>query len=776
MKIVIQISIYLAILSASAQDKFADKVIAPLQKNQLFFEKVFIDTNKTSYFTNDYIWFKAYVGGLDNKPSFKTTRLYVNLLDSNGKVVQNKDVLIYRGTGKGQFKLNDTLNSGKYYIQAYTNYMRNFGDDNMFVKEINILSDIPDREIETKNNYDIQILPEGGYLLEDVENVIGIKSLINGKGFEYSGTIINSKNEEVVNFKSEHLGMTKCSFFYKPKEKYKALININDTLIKVDVPLPKREGLHLNVTKKEEDFVNFSLKTNHNSIKELHKRNYNLLFHQRNRIIDNLQISRIDSTNVNIKINKKFFLNGVNTVTLFENSEPIIERKFYIEREDNNVSFSLKESGVEKDSIKYSLKISDTNSSKPIESNISISVLPINSLSHNQTTNIKSAFLLTPYVKGYVENPAYYFNKNNTERATHLDLLLLTQGWTTYSLDEMIENFIPSYKYDFELGFELNGTVSPLLSDELALITKDDLLIDKISLNKKNDFSFKKLLVYKGDSVKVSFIDTINNIIKPKKLKFDTIKLNTPVDFIPKHFSTKQEKEVQNNSSWKELFYSNSTQLDEVTVVGKRRSDRYYKRQKLIKKYKSVVFGIGQYYDLELPNHYTKYNSDLMSYLRMNEGVSLVNWRGVENYLQVSGTKEASLSIDGERISSEELPGVLIEMDDVESIFVSSRRGYRSYQVFTTDNYKKNIVLLYDEYVFKEGYDKEKRYYTPRYDYETTDKTLNWIEVDWKTNLIPNAFGEIGFKILQNKKLEGYLFSIQGFSNQGHLISEIIRK
>ena len=763
-------------LSVSAQDEFEDRVIAPLQKTPTFFEKVFIHTNKTSYFTSDNIWFKAYVGQFDNRPSLKTTRLYVNLLNSNGNIIQDRNVFIYKGTGKGQFKLDDSLKAGKYYIQAYTNYMRNFGDDNVFIQEINILNDITKKEVTTKNNYDIQLLPEGGYLLEDIENVVGIKALINGRGVNYSGKIINSKNEEIVRFKSEHLGMTKCKFFYKPTEKFKALITINDTLLKVDVPLPKRVGLHLNVTNKAEDFVNFSLKTNHNSIKELYKRNYNLLFHQRNRIMDNLQISRIDSTNVNIKINKKFFLNGVNTVTLFENSEPIIERKFYVEREDNNVSFSLEESGVEKDSIKYSLKISDTNSSKPIKSNISISVLPINSLGYSEITNIKSAFLLTPYVKGYVENPAYYFNRKNSKRATYLDLLLLTQGWTTYSSDEMIASLNPSLDYNFELGFELNGTVSPLLSDELALITKDDLLIDKISLNKKNNFSFDKLLVYKGDSVKVSFIDTLNNIIKPKKLQFDTIKLNPPIEFSPKYFSVKKEKEVQKNSSWKELFYSNSTQLDEVTVVGKKRSDRYYKRQKLLKKYQSIVFGIGQYYDLQLPSHYTKYNSDLMSYLRMNEGVSLVNWRGVENYLQVSGTKEATLSIDGERISSEELPGVLIEMDDVESIFVTSRRGNRAYQVFTTENYKKNIVLLYDEYIIKQGYDKGKKYYSPRYDYDITTKTLNWIEVDWKTDLIPNTFGEMIFKIKQNKKLEGYLFSIQGFSDQGHLISEIIRK
>lgn len=162
-----------------------------------------------------------------------------------------------------------------------------------------------------------------------------------------------------------------------------------------------------------------------------------------------------------------------------------------------------------------------------------------------------------------------------------------------------------------------------------------------------------------------------------------------------------------------------------------------------------------------------------MSYLRFNEGVTLVNWNGVENYLQVSGNKEAILSIDGERISSEELPSVFIDMEDVESVFVKQKRGNRSYQVFTTDNYKKNIKLLYVERVIIDGFDKAKKYYTPFYDNNTVTSN-EWLEIDWKPELATNAAGEVSFNIKENKNLEGLLFSIQGFTEEGGLISEII--
>lgn len=584
----------------SSQVDFIDKVINPLQNNQLFFEKAHIHTNKTTYFPTDNIWFKAYVGGFNNRPSLKTTCLYVNLLDSKGNLIKSKTIFIFKGTGKGQFQLNDTLELGKYYIQAYTNYMRNFGDNNYFVQEINILNESPLKQENTKNNYDIQILPEGGYLLEDVENVIGIKALINGKGYNYSGHILDSKNREIVSFKSEHLGMTKCKFNYNSNEKYKAILNINDTVIKIDVPLAKSKGIVINIDNENEEFIDVTIKTNERTLNKFELNKFNLLLHQKNRIIDFFEISKIDSTLVNLKLEKSFFFHGVNSLTLFQNNTPILERKLFIEKPSSSISVDLQKGSKEIDSINYKLKVLEPQESKSVQSNISVSVLPLNTLSFDEKVNIKSAFLLTPYVKGFVENPAYYLNKNNLNRTKHLDLLLLTQGWTQYTLNEMVKELNPKYKYDFELGFKLNGKVSPVLHNELVLISNENLLIDKVLLNEKTNFSFSKLLVYKGDTLKVSFLNELKETVKPRVIYFDSIKTKTSPKFETYNLELSNTKETQDDTgnSWKSFYYANATQLEKVTVVGKKRSDKYYKRQKLLDKYSKIVYGIGQYYDL----------------------------------------------------------------------------------------------------------------------------------------------------------------------------------
>lgn len=114
------------------------KTLRELHENSILKEKVFIHTNKTSYYQDDIIWFKAYVSNPVNSPSLETTKLYANLLDKEGSPIYTNKVLIKNGTGTGQFELNNAISPGNYYIQAYTNYMRNFGDDYHYLQEIEI--------------------------------------------------------------------------------------------------------------------------------------------------------------------------------------------------------------------------------------------------------------------------------------------------------------------------------------------------------------------------------------------------------------------------------------------------------------------------------------------------------------------------------------------------------------------------------------------------------------------------------------------------------------
>ena len=109
-------------------------IIEPIQKDALYREKVFLHLNKSVYFTNDNVWFTAYVSNdFDNSPSDYTTNLKVNLYNDKGVLIKSRNVFIHKGLGIGDFLIDDTF-SGKYYIQASTNFMKNFGFENTFIQ------------------------------------------------------------------------------------------------------------------------------------------------------------------------------------------------------------------------------------------------------------------------------------------------------------------------------------------------------------------------------------------------------------------------------------------------------------------------------------------------------------------------------------------------------------------------------------------------------------------------------------------------------------------
>jgi hypothetical protein len=149
----INLCIIFFFIKVNAQDKFIENVAKPLLKNQLYIEKVFVHTNKASYNNEETIWFQTFVGNQKNEPSQSTSLLYVNLINDTGDIIYSQNIYINKGIGVGQIELQNNLTTGKYYIQAFTNYMKNFGDSNLFMKEITINGIKNEKKIKSKNYY-----------------------------------------------------------------------------------------------------------------------------------------------------------------------------------------------------------------------------------------------------------------------------------------------------------------------------------------------------------------------------------------------------------------------------------------------------------------------------------------------------------------------------------------------------------------------------------------------------------------------------------------------
>ena len=137
-----------------------------LEKHQTQYpqEKVHLHLDKPYYAAGDSIWFKAYVvAAEDNKLSGISKILYAELIDDRDSVVQSLRLPLAAGLGSGNFSLADTLQEGKYRVRAYTQWMRNFGEDFFFDKTVpignvtpgNITSDIQYVYKEDKNRQSV---------------------------------------------------------------------------------------------------------------------------------------------------------------------------------------------------------------------------------------------------------------------------------------------------------------------------------------------------------------------------------------------------------------------------------------------------------------------------------------------------------------------------------------------------------------------------------------------------------------------------------------------
>ncbi|WP_144912500.1 carboxypeptidase regulatory-like domain-containing protein [Mucilaginibacter frigoritolerans] len=116
-------------------------------------ENVYLQLDKSYYATGNDIWFKAYVtAGSNHQLSGISGVLNVELIDDRDSVKQRLKLPIVSGLTWGDFSLPDTLNEGNYRIRAYTNWMRNAGEEYFFDKTITI-SNVITNQVLTEASY-----------------------------------------------------------------------------------------------------------------------------------------------------------------------------------------------------------------------------------------------------------------------------------------------------------------------------------------------------------------------------------------------------------------------------------------------------------------------------------------------------------------------------------------------------------------------------------------------------------------------------------------------
>lgn len=486
------------------EEPFVRRIEMYLQKLRKDYavEKVYLHLDKPYYMAGETVWIKAYLQDASHlKQNMGSNVLYIDLTEESGKLVTRLTLKAEAGLASGSVSLPTSLTTGRYGLTAYTNWMRNFGEEYYFQKDIHVRNST-DRIIKKTNGaspkekIDLQFFPEGGDMISGLASKVAFKA-VNGKGQGVSvqGTLYNQDGERVLNIKSFHLGMG--AFDFTPQQGKNYLVKVTDDERSIQTyPLPEAlaQGYTLAVDETSHaNFIMVKVATNFESPSPL------LLTAISQNQLMFTEVIKWKGNRFEIEVPKNIFPTGIVRFTLSQLSGELhAERLAFIDHNDelqltirtNRKTYGLRE--------KVTMDIEAKNAKgQPVSIDFSLAVTDDGlSPSGVNASGIVSNLLLTSDVKGYVEQPNYYFIKPTAESIRALSYLMMTQGWRRFGWLHMYEGQYPELKYGKEMGLSVQGKLvtrsgKPIINGEVILYLKDqhtNFLVEET--NERGEFMF----------------------------------------------------------------------------------------------------------------------------------------------------------------------------------------------------------------------------------------------------------------------------------------------
>lgn len=454
------------------------------------FHKLYVQTDREIYFLGDTIWLSAYLlNGKTHTPVKNDQNLYVDLIDSSGATVKSEIFPVYKGFGEGNIPIVDSVLTGNIIFRAYTNYLRNFGDDCFFYKSLDIERTKNSFEIDshtfTAANEDVEPLvrffPEGGILLEHTPNVIGVKITgKNGESINTNGVVLNKDKRTVAHFETNYKGLGRFDFYPNSGEEYTVVLNAFPK-VKVQFWEAEKEGIKLQLYNNTEDLLHVGILSNS---KNYQRQKYTLACMNRGEVIFYKKV-RPTQYDFSVKIEKDKFGAGINRLVLLnEDLNPVSERLYfngYIET--NSINIELSDTVFSNRSLAEFQLVPDKKFLAD-SARLSIAVVNENSLNaFGESQTMLSQLYLDAELIGRIESPAGYFNDEaEISSEQKLNLLMLTHGWSNYIWNKIADFNKEEFNYPVTAGFTLEGYVSNLWNkkrvpdSEVLLMVQNDSL------------------------------------------------------------------------------------------------------------------------------------------------------------------------------------------------------------------------------------------------------------------------------------------------------------
>ena len=309
---------------------------------------------------------------------------------------------------------------------------------------------------EKGKSVNLRFFPEGGNLIQGVASRVAFEATDGiGNPIDITGVVLDEKKQELCRFASFYEG--RGTFICTPGGgKQKVEVEYSGKKYQFDLPAVLPQGVVMEVDNLSyPDSIGITLRKS-----ELVPAEMLGLIVLNEGIFQNYQFVYMEGGKTNFKIDKTKLPLGVSQIVLFNNKGDILCDRLVFTGKNDFLSMNVKtDKPTYKpyEQINMEVSIADKQEN-PIQTTFSLSVRDgANEVEYQQ--NIMTDLLLMSEIKGYVRNPSYYFELDDTIHRTALDLLLMVQGWRRYAWKQIAGIDSLELKYRPEQGIEIDGQV-----------------------------------------------------------------------------------------------------------------------------------------------------------------------------------------------------------------------------------------------------------------------------------------------------------------------------
>lgn len=719
----------------------------------------------------------------------------IRLSDKNGKAIAgarieyNVDV-DGRMVNKGRYA--STSSAGEFMVPLINAMPKAHGK---IVAKITL----PDKEVVTKEipiktiyPVDVQFFPESGSLIAGLPCQVAFKAVnATGKGEDVQGTILDNTGMEVSSFKSAHLGMGSFYMNALPDKTYRAKVTFKNGMTKwVDLPKSEKSGYTLHIDPSDEDRINLKIMFSNNLS---NKGQLSLLAQQNGVVYVSAKISTTEPL-ARTTFKKTDLPAGIITLTLFDGQAiPVAERIVFVNRPDENIRIQadrLNDSYEKRKPV--DITFSGTFAQQPVRASYSVAVTNSRLVEPDleNESHIFSSLLLQADLKGYIENPNYYFLSDDAKTKADLDLLMLTQGWRKIDWKLVNSTTWPAPKFEAETGLKISGYINTLNGKttvpggKVALFSSSHggLFVTDTVANAQGYFKFDQL----------EFPDSTKFVIQGRntkgkewvKLKLDTVTL----PFIAPN-KNRPAMDFNINESLKSYLTGSEAYFDELVKSGLLNRTIRLKtveiKGRLEKKFPHSLNlnGPGRA-DAVIMGKDLENVILLSSFLNGRiPGITFENGKAYSRRAPGMAGSPMSIYIDGVHIEEMNLDD--INADEIETIEVLKSigttavyggNGRSGVLVITTKrgdgsfNYLKPAgIMTY----YPRGYSLIRQFYSPRHDVKPDPKPDLRTTVYWNPSILSDEQGRFKIDYFNTDESGTYRIVIEGIDAEGHLARQV---